>query len=82
MTLGETRVRTQFNPSSSGIVDNVKQDTAKLIDILENERAAEGGAFVTGSPEHLKFQEKQRLISIAQTKYEEAAMFAVKALTA
>jgi hypothetical protein len=34
-TLGEQRVRTEFNPSSESIVDQIKQKTAELINICE-----------------------------------------------
>ena len=33
MTLGEARVRTTFNPSALGLVDQIKQRTAELIDL-------------------------------------------------
>jgi hypothetical protein len=69
-TLGEKRVRTSFNPSANGLVDVIKQDTARLINTLEDLRT-----LYNGDPEAL------RLISTAQTKYEEAAMWAVKAAT-
>ena len=64
-TLGETRVRTVFNPSANSDVDRIKQETASLIDFCG------------------KFKEKDpRLVALAQTAYEEAAMWAVKAATA
>lgn len=64
-TLGEQRVRTEFNPSSESIVDQIKQKTAELINICE------------------ELKEKDpRLAAIAQTEFESAAMWAVKAATA
>jgi hypothetical protein len=69
MTLGETRVRVTFNPSQDSSVDAIKQASAKLIDACE--------AFKTGS----KQPERDRLAALAQTAYEEAAMWAVKAAT-
>ena len=45
---------------------------AGIIDMLEEQRTDKDLSQVSG--------EKQRLISIAQTKLEEACMFAVKAL--
>lgn len=66
LTLGEKRVKTSFNATGSEIVDKVKFSTAELINFCEDLRG-------TGS------SEKQRLVSLAQTKYEEAAMYAVKA---
>lgn len=65
MTIGEDRVRTKFNPSQMTGVDQIKQDTAKLIDICEGLKSKDA-----------------RLASLAQTAYEEAAMWAVKAATA
>ena len=35
LTLGEQRVRTKFNPSQDGIVDQIKQKSAELINLLE-----------------------------------------------
>jgi len=71
-TLGETRVRTEFNPAKAGNVECLKQKSAELIDVLESFRKDER---YTHTPETL------RLISIAQTTFEEAAMWAVKAVT-
>ena len=64
MTIGEDRVRVKFNPSQDSVVDQIKQDTARLIDLCET----------------LK-QKDPRLASLAQTHYEDAAMWAVKAAT-
>jgi hypothetical protein len=64
-TVGEQRVRINFNTSSELIVDELKLKTAELIDLCE--------ALKDCDP---------RLASIAQTSYEEAAMWAVKAATA
>ncbi len=74
MSLGEERVRTTFNPSSESAVDRIKQKTAELIDLCESARIEQryGNA---GS-------EALRLWSLAQTNYEQAAMWAVKAATA
>lgn len=64
-SIGEERVRTEFNPSNESIVDQIKQKSAELINICEN----------------LK-EKDSRLASLAQTDYENAAMWAVKAATA
>lgn len=64
-TIGEERVRTEFNPSKDDVVNLIKQKSAELINICEE----------------LKLKDA-RLASIAQTSYEEAAMWAVKAATA
>lgn len=64
-TIGELRVRTEFNPSADGVVDQIKMKSAELINMCE------------------ALKEKDpRLASLAQTAYEEAAMWAVKAATA
>lgn len=67
-TLGEIRVRTEFNPSSNSTVDLIKQKSAELINILEGLKSA-------GIVD-------LRLVATAQTAVEEAAMWAVKAATA
>lgn len=64
-TLGEQRVRVDFNPSQEGVVYDIKRHTAALIDLCEKLKAHD-----------------PRLASLAQTAYEEAAMWAVKAATA
>jgi hypothetical protein len=64
MSLGEDRVRVKFNPSANGLVDQIKQKSAELIDLCE------------------QLKEKDaRLAALAQTHYEDAAMWAVKAAT-
>lgn len=71
MSLGEDRVRTKFNPSADSVVDQIKQKTAELIDLCEaidQVKIPDGG-------------ERTRLVRLAQTSYEEAAMWAVKAAT-
>lgn len=64
-TIGESRVRTSFNPSNDSVVDQIKQHTAALINLCEGLKSKDG-----------------RLAATAQTAYEEAAMWAVKAATA
>lgn len=65
LSIGEQRVRIEFNPSKNGIVDQIKQKTAELINLCEDLKVKDG-----------------RLASLAQTGYEDAAMWAVKAATA
>lgn len=69
MTIGEDRVRTKFNPSADTLVDQIKQKTAELIDLCGTAKKAKGS-------------EETRLWALAQTHYEDAAMWAVKAATA
>ena len=65
MSIGQDRVRYNFNPSNNGVVDDIKRKTAELIDMCERLKDQDG-----------------RLGALAQTAYEEAAMWAVKAATA
>lgn len=69
MTIGEERVRTTFNPSNDTLVDSLKQATARLIDECEKMK----GSAIS--------DEQVRLAALAQTSYEEACMWAVKAAT-
>lgn len=67
VTLGEKRVRVEFNPSAESAVDILKNKTADLINLV-NACPSEDG-------------ETKRLMSLAMTSYEEACMWAVKAVT-
>lgn len=68
LSKGEKRVRTEFNPSNNGLVDQIKQKSAEMINLCESMIPTSSG-------------EKARLVALAQTAYEEAAMWAVKAAT-
>lgn len=74
-SIGERRVRAKFNPSAVTAVDAIKSKTAELINITEE--------MIKDFPEDVRNNgEVIRLKSLAQTGYEEAAMWAVKAATA
>ena len=73
-SIGAYRVRESFNPSGENIVDKIKRYTADLIDICED--------FKKSSKGDMNGNEQARLAALAQTAYEEAAMWAVKAATA
>lgn len=76
-TLGERRVRTDFNVAEGATksnIDVIKDKSAELINLCEEFRIEEGGGN--------DLSEKNRLLDIAEQKYEEAAMWAVKAATA
>lgn len=73
-TLGEIRIRTSFNPSNQGYVDQIKQKSAELIDLVNS-------AANKPSWDDETVGEWKRLKSLALTSYEEAAMWAVKAAT-
>lgn len=72
LSVGEQRVRTTFNPGGSAVVDQIKQKSAELINMLEDLKSVEKGIGTVDL----------RLVAIAQTAVEEAAMWAVKAATA
>lgn len=74
-TLGERRVRTTFNPAHNTYVDQLKQKSAELIDLVDKGLAAH--------PDWDKdtVADFGRWKSLAITAYEEAAMYAVKAAT-
>lgn len=65
-TLGQKRVKAEFNPAKNGTVDQIKNLSAQMIDLIENMRSSDS----TG--------EKHRVLSIAQTEIETACMYAVK----
>jgi len=76
-TIGEHRVRMDFNVSGDSQIDNFKKISAELINKLEDMRNIPG----TADDSELVNKEYNRLISLAQTAYEEACMWAVKAIT-
>jgi len=80
-TLGEQRVRTSFNPSQTDIVAQIKQKSAELINLCEELKVSKIASGEVSLEEELNNGEFIRLASLAQTSYEEAAMWAVKAAT-
>ena len=75
-TLGEKRVRAAFNPSQNSLVDSIKTKSAELIDLCNSIKIK---AQQDNYPES---GEVARCCALAQTNYEDAAMWAVKAATA
>ena len=74
MTLGEYLVGISFNPGGNRQVNEIKRRAADLIDYLDSCR----------SPPELgeqQYGEKLRLIDLAITHIEDAAMWGVKAVT-
>lgn len=67
-TFGEKRVLVSFNPSSNPAIDDMKRHCAHLIDDLEDLKSKSRDPNVV------------RWCSEAQTLFETAAMFAVKAI--
>ena len=78
-SLGEKRVRKDFNVSNSGMVDDIKSCTGTLINMCEAYKESSRTNYEALDPE--KFKEEERLWNEAQTAYEEACMWAVKAAT-
>lgn len=66
-TLGESRIRTTFNPGNNDKVQNFKERFAHLLNDINDEPAS--------TPE------EGRLKSLALTALEESAMWTVKLLT-
>lgn len=77
LTLGQKRVGKTFNPSGNKNVDKIKELAAEAIDLLEvlrNYPQPNGDVGSLSKP-----SESQRVISVAQTAFEEASMWGVKA---
>ena len=75
-SVGASRVRESFNPSGVDLVDKLKRHTADLIDYCEDLKKSslqEQGNIVSN--------EQARCAALAQTYYETACMYAVKAAT-
>ena len=84
LTEGEKRVRTNFNVSSLKIVDETKQLMAKVINLLTTDQN-DVASYYYDNLNTTQYRELsadyQREVATAKTKIEEAAMWAVKALT-
>lgn len=66
MTIGEDRVRVNFNPTGNLLVAQIKQKSAELIDLCEQ----------------MCEQARTDIHGYGRNHFEEAAMWAVKAATA
>lgn len=67
-TIGQRRVRVSFNPYKDSLVDKINGYTAILIDMAEELKKSDD-------------PEMSRCAAIAQTHYEDAVHWAVKAAT-
>lgn len=80
-TLGEERIRIdlEWQFQSAEIANIMKQETANIINTLEEAKKR----VIRDIPDSEKRElgEFIRLISLAQTSYEEASMWATKAMT-
>lgn len=83
LTLGERRVRVEFNPDALDTVALIKNKSAELINYCQAMRNDEVVKPENNTPHALQENagEKFRLLALAQTAFEEAAMWAVKAAT-
>lgn len=73
-SVGEYKVRTNFNVSDSGTIKAIKDKTAELINLVNRLNIHENFA-------DRDIKEFYRLKALAMTEYELAAMWAVKAAT-
>jgi len=82
-TLGEKRVRTKFNPSEDSLAAEFKNKTAELINLLLAMKDVEmiRNKSESGELKLQEYAEYNRLLYIAEEKYETAVMYAVKAAT-
>lgn len=80
-TLGEFRVRTKFNVNNDSLVDQIKQKSAELIDLINNHNSTLVGEFATEKDINRQNNEFFRLKALAMTSFEEGAMWAVKMVT-
>lgn len=71
-TKGQYRVGTNFNPSQSSVVDQIKTTAALLIDLIET---------IPSDWDSFAGNERGRLKALAQSDIESGAMWAVKAAT-
>jgi hypothetical protein len=66
-TLGQKRVKADFNPAEDKLVEKLKNKAAEFIDLCEELRSED----MSG--------ERARVIALAQTNVETGCMYAVKA---
>lgn len=81
LSIGEDRVRIAFNPSANGQIDEIKQLSARLINLVyyiqdPAQKEDEGDKSYS-----MRLSEFRRLKALACTDYEAGAMWAVKTAT-
>lgn len=77
-TRGQYMIGTGFNPSKDSDVDNIKQHLAEAIDMIDKSVPMQSASTPT---QVVQQQEKYALKEQAIRTIENAAMFAVKAIT-
>jgi hypothetical protein len=78
-TLGQVRVKADFNPAKNEVVDQIKNKSAELIDLIQlfiNDEAVNPN---NETHEAFNNSEKVRVARIAQEYIETGCMYAVKA---
>ena len=68
--IGDLRTRTDFNPSSDELIQEIKDKTAELITLMND----------LPLWDNVNYGEQLRLRKLAQTAFEEASMWGVKAV--
>ena len=81
MTLGTDRVRLSFNPSGHLDVQDIKQRAADCIDWCDGKRTEMQALHQSKGGDEKITGERLRCLALAMTAFEEAAMWAVKAIT-
>jgi hypothetical protein len=72
-TIGERRVKIDFNTTGSTIVDNIKRRSAELIDLIESVRDIREFEDIDAITEYIRLRER------AMTYIEDGCSIAVKA---
>ena len=77
-TLGEKRVRIDFNTTNNSLVDEIKNKSAELINLVNKFQYEKNNSIYSTLEQQTEFK---RIKDLAMTSYEEAAMWAVKVIT-
>lgn len=78
-SFGEKRVRIEFNPANLEVAFLIKQKAAELINLMQ---MLKDENIDNATPEKPVNYEMHRLVALAQTDFENGAMWGVKAATA
>lgn len=78
-TLGQQRVKADFNPSKTEIIDKIKDKSAELIDLIQLFINDEKVNPKNVTEKDFNESEKVRCARIAQLEIETGCMYAVKA---
>ena len=78
-TIGQKRVRLSSFPVKQDIVDIINTKTAELIDLIETLKSDKKSQMTGAGMDNAEIGELVRECAVAQTEYESAAHWAVKA---